>query len=1146
MTKIRQQLLFITYNLYNGNNLSDNQKKYDEIIAEINEIDLSVEMNLREKYIRLKRILERFCKEITKEESLQFPSLFSRLVFLSQKYSLPKSLERDLQNIRVRGTFLLKDEQNSVTNTQYIHGRESIKKLIAKVLSINIFIDEESFSAENTDDLAKSVPGDYLRIQVIGIEKEKELITAEAKDFDDANIYIKYNVKGVNDLFNTTIERLWIGAQLNIINCRQDETGRYIPQIFVVEPDYLIDTSALAECFQNYGKSYLHYFRRKFEQTPNNQYILLGNLANFFLDELVFADNPEELEFNSIFLESFRQKPFEYTTCRDIHKVEDFKAFMVKAKTHFENIKRVVLKDFPKNSIDVERCVLEPSFFCEKFGFQGRLDLLQLSDKKDEINKIIELKSGGLPFPKEDAGKIAINHEVQTTIYRLIIQTVFGIDDRKVSASILYSSAENAGENLRLAATYHTLEKEIINIRNLIVATEHDLYSGNDEDVERLFRNILNPDNYGRIPEFFSNQLTGLKKIIDNIAPIEKDYFFRYITFLSRELYLLKCGDDYFESANSTASLWNTEYRERKEAFDLISGLEIIEIDESGRDMKILFRRKDDSDFINFREGEICILYPHEKEENTVLTNQILKGTVAEISPRHILLRFRYKQKNHSIFEKYKLWTVEHDRLDHSYNNMFRNLFSFLVSPMEKRQLLLGLKEPHSKYIEYDKIISDIPDIERKKDTVLKKAIDAEDYFLIVGPPGTGKTSVLARNLIEHYYTGTGCNMLIIAYTNRAVDELCEAINKAFGCENHECDNYIRIGTELSCGENYRHRLLQNIAKDVKNRDELRNILKEQRIFIGTLASILSRPEIFDMKYFDVSIIDEASQILEPQIVGLLLKVGKFIMIGDHKQLSTITLQDKNKSLVQNPALNKIELYSCEESLFERLFRICRKKGWEQAYDTLVYQGRMHTDISDFPNRYFYNGILRPINDWQSEPLTYINSADNVYENLISRHRVAFIHCEDTLSSINDKINHREAEIVSKLCESIVHLYNQNGKCFDSEKTLGIITPYRNQIALIRHKLHQTKIPQLQNIMVDTVERFQGSQRDIIILSFSLNRPYQLDFFSNMNTEMTVDRKLNVALTRARQQLFLVGNANILNQNYFYRSLLDSIHNLKL
>ncbi len=1120
--------------------MADTINKYSIILSELEENNLS-DSTLRDKYIRLKRILERSCKEITSGESLQFPSLFSRLVFISQKYDLPRSVECNLQNIRVKGSFLLQADENIVSQLQY----DEAYKTVTDFLSIIYDGVGESVGNEPLIDISVDKYLDtkqHLRVQVIEIDTDNELIQCEVSNAPGSFILLKYNVKGVNESFNTTIERLWNGAQLNLIECKVNESGYYIPKFIVLEPDYLIDTSSMAECFQNYGRSHLHYFRRKFEQTPNSQYILLGNLANYFLDELVFAENPQSLNFNDIFLESFKQKPFEYTSCNDIRQAEDFRMFMVKARTQFNNIERVISNDLSINQIDINKCILEPSFFCEKFGFQGRLDLLQLSDGNNgKPHRIIELKSGGLPFPKDDPGKIAINHEVQTTIYRLIIQSVFNVDDRSVSASILYSAAENPGENLRLAATYRTLEKEIVNMRNLIVATEHDLYSGDSEDVKRLFADICNADNYGRIPDFFRQRLLDFEQILKNTTELEKAYFFRYITFLSRELYIQKVGDDYFESANSTASLWNTEYTERRDTFDLIPDLEILEIDESGRDMKILFKRNDTSDFINFREGEICILYPREDYKDTVLTNQILKGTVAKITHTHILLRFRYKQKNRDFFRKYTWWVIEHDRLDHAYNNMYKSLYAFLQSPVDKRSLLLGKREPVSDPTSINQRDNDASlDIHRKQEQVINKAIAAKDYFLIVGPPGTGKTSVFARRLIEHYYNNTQDNILIIAYTNRAVDELCEAINKAFGCGNCECDQYIRIGTELSCGENYRHRLLQNISDQVKNREELRNIIKSQRIFIGTLAAITGKPEIFDIKKFNISIIDEASQILEPQIIGWLPLVDKFIMIGDHKQLSTITLQDAQKACVTEPLLNIIELYNCTESLFERLFRLCHKNGWEHTYETLIYQGRMHSELAAFPNKYFYDSLLRPIDDWQNSNLTWDRyKASDIYQNLICNHRLAFINCSDNNNSLSDKVNYEEAEIVVSLSKAIIELYEDNRLQFDPQKTLGIITPYRNQIALIKHKLFETGIELLQNIMVDTVERFQGSQRDLIILSFCMNKSYQLEFFSNMNIEKTVDRKLNVAITRARQQLFLVGNEYILNQNRVYRTLLD-------
>ena len=1106
-----------------------------DYFSEIQQIDSS-DLSLRNKYIRLKRILERGCKDITAGESLQFPSLFSRLVFISQKYELPKSLEWQLQNIRIKASYLLRSDKNLVSLGQYQLTKEGLENFF-------LYIEggKQDFNyVEDTIFDSEPIPQDLsnkIRVQILEIDRENEFLICQSDSLIGKSLKVKYNISPVNNIFNETIERLWVGAQLNLIDAKVDEAGFHIPKMFVLEPDYLIDASAMAECFQSYGSSYLHYFRRKFEPNANSHYILLGNLANFFLDELIYTEDAESLAFEDVFMKSFRSMPFEYASCKEISENTAFKEFMMKARSQFENIKRVVSNDMSANGFDVASCTLEPSFFCEKYGFQGRLDLLQLSNDKTGIDRIIELKSGKPPYPREDVTKIAPNHETQTAIYRLMIQSVFGKDARHIYPTILYSSAENAGENIRFAAIYQQLEKEIINVRNLIVATEHDLYVGDALYVEKVFNDLFNLDNYGRVPQFFTDKLAEMEKVVEKTTPLERAYFYRYISFVTRELYLQKTGDEGYNTSMSVSALWNTSFEERKDALDLIADLEIDDIDDSGRDMIIRFRR-DKDECVNFREGEICILYPRQNSDESVLTNQILKGTVVEISSHHLVLRFRYKQRNREFFSCYKYWAVEHDKLDHTYNAMYKNLFALLSAPKDKKDLLFGLREPVSSV---PPELKDHSTQEEKQEQIINKALAAEDYFLIVGPPGTGKTSIFARQLIERFYAQEDTNILVMAYTNRAVDELCASISQAFGENEVECDKYIRIGSELSCGEGYRHRLLQNISHQAESRKELLQSIGSTRIFVGTLASITGKTELFDLKKFNVAIIDEASQILEPQLIGLLPLFDRFIMIGDQKQLSTITLQDEGKSEVKEPALNDIELYDCRESLFERLFRICQKRDWKHAYDTLTYHGRMHEDIAALVNASFYDNMLTVSTARQCQPLVYkmYGGADKL-QSLIAQKRVAFLPIRETDNTNNsDKLNKAEADVVISLIKAICEIYRLNDMAFDARKTIGVITPYRNQIALIKHKLEEAGIPELNDIMVDTVERYQGSQRDIIILSFCFNKPYQLKSFSNWTRERTVDRKLNVALTRAREQLFMIGNDYILNKDPIYRTILN-------
>ena len=165
----------------------------------------------------------------------------------------------------------------------------------------------------------------------------------------------------------------------------------------------------------------------------------------------------------------------------------------------------------------------------------------------------------------------------------------------------------------------------------------------------------------------------------------------------------------------------------------------------------------------------------------------------------------------------------------------------------------------------------------------------------------------------------------------------------------------------------------------------------------------------------------------------------------------------------------------------------------------------------------------------------------NEFAPLLTR-RVAFLPSIPEPPMQSAKINHSEAKIVAALAVAIYRQYTLSEEGFNAISTLGIITPYRSQIALIKKEISALGISVLNDILIDTVERFQGSERDVIIYSFCVNRAYQLKFLANLTEEngIQIDRKLNVALTRARKQMFITGVPHLLEQNPIYSRLLKS------
>ena len=238
--------------------------------------------------------------------------------------------------------------------------------------------------------------------------------------------------------------------------------------------------------------------------------------------------------------------------------------------------------------------------------------------------------------------------------------------------------------------------------------------------------------------------------------------------------------------------------------------------------------------------------------------------------------------------------------------------------------------------------------------------------------------------------------------------------------------------------------------------------------------------------------------------------------------------------------LNDINLNDCRRSLFERLLtQFKTDEGYDPRYVyMLTRQGRMHQTIAEFANYAFYGNRLEVVPlQHQTLPYSPSNSTNGIAQ-LLSMRRVAFVSAPKPRTSASVKTNQVEAEMIAA---TVVEIYRQTKEWFDENQTVGVIVPYRNQIATVRSAIDQHGIDVLHNITIDTVERYQGSQRDYIIYGFTVQQYNQLNFLTNnvfVEDGMVIDRKLNVAMTRARLQLLMVGNTDILMENFTFYKLL--------
>ena len=425
---------------------------------------------------------------------------------------------------------------------------------------------------------------------------------------------------------------------------------------------------------------------------------------------------------------------------------------------------------------------------------------------------------------------------------------------------------------------------------------------------------------------------------------------------------------------------------------------------------------------------------------------------------------------------------------------------------------------------------------------MLLKAFQAKDYFLLVGPPGTGKTSMALQFMVREALAKRQ-SILLMSYTNRAVDEIC-------GMLSDNAIDYIRIGNPYSCDKRYRSHLLTEYIEQHPNLNHIRLQLQSSQVIVGTTSTLQSKTYLFELKSFSMAIIDEASQILEPHLVGLLSRLPKFVLIGDHKQLPAVVQQEPNVSAVHDKQLNDIGLINCRNSLFERLIHVEEAAERSHFVGVLQSQGRMHPAIAAFPNRMFYfKERLKPVPlpHQLEEQLDYTLPSIDALDDALKSHRVLFIPSEFSGNpQVSDKVNPHEARLVARLLGRIHRFYAER---FDADKTVGVIVPYRNQIAMIRKEIEKMGIKALEQISIDTVERYQGSQRDVIIYSFTVRHRYQLGFLTANCFEENghiIDRKLNVAITRARRQLILTGNEKLLKQDRIFKELIETSPSIAL
>ncbi len=478
----------------------------------------------------------------------------------------------------------------------------------------------------------------------------------------------------------------------------------------------------------------------------------------------------------------------------------------------------------------------------------------------------------------------------------------------------------------------------------------------------------------------------------------------------------------------------------------------------------------------------------------------------------------------------------------------------FLLETDDKN--ILQLKETllGNKNAEFEqKSLFTNPYLNTKQNEALNKILSAKDLAIIHGPPGTGKTTTLVQTII--YTLNTEKQVLVTAQSNAAVDLLVEKLHQ-------KGINVVRLGHPARITEEIlettldtrfaRHDSYKNLRAVKRQAQEYRNLAqkykrkfgkeeREQRQLLYKEARQLTKEveqlsfyiesDILDKaqviactligaaqenikgRKFKTVFIDEASQALEPASWIPVLKAQRVIFAGDHYQLPpTIKSYRAAKEGFQ-------------ETLFEKAIRR------NNADVMLNVQYRMHQKIMQFSSQQFYKNELKADEKVANHS---IMETDNVFEFIDTAGTGFFEQRNDNSKSIS---NLHEVTILFK------HLlaYIEEIEAYDAVrnlKSIGIISPYKEQCTALKKSLSENDyIPAyIKNIIdINTIDAFQGQERDVIYISLvRSNEKNDIGFLSDI-------RRMNVALTRARKKLIVIGDSATISKSTFYNEFLNYI-----
>ena len=780
-----------------------------------------------------------------------------------------------------------------------------------------------------------------------------------------------------------------------------------------------------------------------------------------------------------------------------------------------------------KNMVRAETFLLAP-----EIGLRGRLDLLW---RQTGRQRLLELKTGKatgeLPKP---------SHRWQVQGYHALLAVRRDPQMKKALAFLLYSGTPGEAQTCDIRFTETQLQR-VIEKRNLLVLSHVTGIPPAPPGPSRctkcamltqceLVSSLLDwqpPEPEGDVGEEYDTPSQGPYIV----SPQDRDFFARYYNLLQLE------G---LEGEKQQALLWQIPVTERVERGTAICDLVPLHkpVPTGQGEWQQTFSCTNTSEL---RMGEEILL-----SDGNPVTGEVVTGTILTINSEEVSVWSPERIAHPTLIDRYDI-NIVHVRT-------LQNLLRWLQADPHLRGLVSGTIRPR---FDTTLIVPPRANFNPEQNLALERALQMQDYLLIHGPPGTGKTSVIAE--IVKRFCQQGQRVILAAFTNQAVDNMLKRLD-AEGFHD-----FVRLGNERSVDSALSNRLLKNLVaqnqsvnhahpqetpqdthESANTLDAVQELLRNVPLVASTTATWSSdkyAPSSLNGAganhenaplQFDVAIIDEAGQLTIPAILGALRFAKRFILVGDEKQLPPLVLSKE----------------AAAAGLAESLFSILKRIDFDYTKDhshrvsacvPLKVQYRMNKWISQFASRVFYDSQLIPhpsvanrlLEAHAQQPMLRAEMPSIAFAlDPLSPMVFLDVQSEYEKAKISDTEAHTVREVVAGLLARGI-----------APRDIGIIAPYRAQVANLRRYLFSDDatigwqaLPFDTPLSVDTVDRFQGAERSVIIMSFATSTTPEVE--SQLRDHLTDPNRLNVALTRAQRKLILVGHASALAELPVFQRLL--------